>query len=106
MSKNDDGGNGGPDAPRTCVDLVFDTILNLAGEEASQGLQVGTTLEVRRRMEQGRSLAFCYWDQQQVGAVTGDRLAELLECIQKGSSYIGIVSAVDDGLVRVTIRPS
>jgi hypothetical protein len=109
MSKGGNGGNGGtgdPGTPKGCANLTFETILNPLDEAILRELREGTTLQVRREIEQGHTLALCYWAQQRVGTITGPHLAELLGCIKDGQSYVATVSILDDGLVRVIIRPS
>jgi hypothetical protein len=105
-------GKGDPDIPippipdGNCDQLTFETVLNSVNEAILGELRVGTVLQVRRLIEQARPLAFCYWGQQQVGTVSGPQLADLLECLRAGSHFEGTIAILEDGLIRVVIRPA
>lgn len=89
-----------------CDSLQFDSILNSVSQDSADQLSEGTVLHVRREIQQARVIAFCYLGPDRVGTLTGQELADLLECLEKGKRFEARVTEVNGGLVRVNVRPA
>lgn len=88
-----------------CDGLRFDSILNAVNPDVVSQLSEGAVLSVRREIQQAHVMAFCYLGDQRVGTITGQQLADLLECLQQGRRFEARVADVNGGFVRVIVSP-
>lgn len=103
------GGDGWPPPPDDvdCNSLQFENTLRSPQPEPVAELQVGSQLDVLLEAEGDitRIAARRQGDGALVGVFAGDRMAELLRCLQQNVAFVAEVSELDGGLVRVRVRP-
>lgn len=93
-----------PVPPENCESLAFETVLNSVDEAVLPQLREGIVLSVRRQIEAARQMAFCFLNEQRVGTISGPQLSQLIQCLLGGKSYQATITALDDGIVRVSVR--
>lgn len=106
------GGGGGYGPSRSSDDcaIVEQTALNSVKAAALPQIAVGMRLDVEVRQQNNSSVLVACLPQAVGGAVVGSltppSLADLLDCIARGRSYVAVVlSIAAPALVRVEIRP-
>lgn len=105
---NKENGDFPPDGPLTndCDQLRFDSILNSVAPEMLTRLEEGVILGIRRELERGHILAFCYLENERAGTLTGPSLPDLISCLKRGRRFEARVIQLDGALVRVTVKPA
>ena len=92
------------DEPANCDELLFETNLASPVEEVVERLLVGAELEVSLERD-GVQRVVARFEDEAVGSIV-ERLRDLIGCLQKGVTFRAVVFAVDDGIVRVEVRPA
>jgi hypothetical protein len=105
------GGGYGPSRASDDCDIVERTPLNSVQAGPAGHLTVGTRLDVDVVQQAGRSVLVARFPTAVhggavVGSLTPPSLADLLQCISKGRSYVADVIDIQPGaLIRVEIHP-
>jgi hypothetical protein len=101
MSGGGGGGYGGPTRQGGDCNIIERVALNSPKPAVVTKLKVGDVLAVEER---GGTLIATYQGAD-AGALTPNRLLDLLDCIRTGSHYRAIVQRLVGGLCEVEIRP-
>lgn len=97
------GGGYTPGPPTGDCNIVERTPLNSPKSGVLQHMKKGDVLDVRTS-DDGRSIV-AYKGTQIAGSLTPRRLADLLECIEKGRKYKATVVELKGAFCEVEIRP-
>ncbi len=101
-------GTGGPFAigsqTTNCDELQFQTNLASPVEAMVKRLSIGLQLEVCLEREPVQRVVV-QLDDEQVGAIV-ERIDDLIYCLQMGTEYCAEVCEIDDGIVRVEVKPA
>jgi hypothetical protein len=100
------GGSGGggytPPAPSSpCSRLAFRATLNSPQGPVIAGMQIGSVLDV---VSSGQGVE-ARFNGQLAGAITGNYIAQLLNCLNKGFKYEAVVFALTGGQCVVDVGP-
>lgn len=103
------GGSGsGGYSPRTpsspCSKLTFQATLNSPQAPVLAQLQIGSVLEVG--LDSSGNSVEVRFNSQLAGSVTGTRVAQLINCINSGFTYRGIVVTLTGGQCVLRIEPA
>jgi hypothetical protein len=93
--------SGGP-AASPCEDLSFLASVNSPQPAALDGLEVGDVLTVQFGPD-GQSVVV-FDNTVLVGALTGPRVASLLNCMHSGFEYEAVVVAIDGGQCEIQVE--
>jgi hypothetical protein len=93
---------GGTDGGNTKCDIHEETPLNSPVPTVIQKLHPGDLLTLEL---QGHSVVALTSNRERAGSITFRRLADLLECIGEGWTYVAEVKRVSGGLCMVLVRP-
>lgn len=105
------GGGYGPSRSSDDCDIVERTPLNSVQAAAAAQLAVGTRLDVEVVQQNNRQVLVARFPPGVnagaiVGSLTPPSLADLLQCIAKGRSYVADVIDIQPGaMIRVEIHP-
>jgi hypothetical protein len=108
MSGSGGGGGGGSfyDGPIECEKLVFDTQLSSPKEDVVKRLTKGMELEVSSQTMNGAAVVVVLHQGDIAGGLASPALTRLRQCMAGGTSYKAAVLEVNDGQVRVRVRPA
>lgn len=99
------GGFGGPETPECATLRVIVTLSNPQPDVRAE-LEVGHELAVERREQAGYSqVVVLSADGRLAGVVIGNALAQLLECLEAGFSYVAEVRSIEGGAVELVVSP-
>lgn len=95
----------GPGAEDDKCAIVEKTVLNSPNPTVITDLRVGNVLWVELEDAQSRRRLVVKTEVGDIaGAITSTRIADIIECIQKGFSYKAEVLAINAGRVEIEIR--
>lgn len=87
----------------SCQDLAFETNIASPDEKVVSSLTVGAELDVV--LADGKTpLVIARFDGSVAGSIV-ENLADLIRCLQFGNTYAAAVLEIDDGVIRVKVRP-
>jgi hypothetical protein len=99
------GGGGGGNSDTQCEDLSFETQLSSPKADVVQGLGPGQVLDVRLTQQGSVYTIVVMRDDRLAGGLTAPAVQRLRECILKGYLYGATVLSVNEGQVRVRVKP-
>jgi hypothetical protein len=88
-----------------CSSIIEHTILNSPNPAVLAKLKINDELELLAKTERGPLEAFDS-NGDIAGSITSSILAQLLDCIKKGYSFIAIIEEIDGGKCKIEIRSS
>lgn len=99
------GGGGGSwdEPPPSCEKLVIDTQLSSPKAEVIAGIRVGDVLDVTLQPSGGATLVVVLSNGQIAGGLASPDLQRLRECIELGTNYQAVVTAINGAQVRVRV---
>lgn len=92
--------NGG-DACSTLICLGTAEAVNL---DVLSSVAVGTRLVVRRTEKNSIPRVELQFNNELLGVFLSRNLSQLLRCIEEGTNYFGIITDLEDGIVKVKIE--
>ena len=101
------GGTGLRDSGTPCERLEFETTLASPDPDVVGQLSQGSVLDIELRRAEGTAetlLVIARFRGQDVGSIV-EGTPELIRCLQQGHSFQAEVLAIDDGIVRVRVKP-
>ncbi|MBD8204778.1 hypothetical protein [Pseudomonas viridiflava] len=94
-----------PEPVVACDQLSFIAQIASPKEDIVEQLYVGCMLDIVIGDQNGQSVVFAYWQDQEVGGIADRRLQRLRQCMNEGHMFSARVISISSGQVRVQISP-
>lgn len=98
------GGSGGGGGEMSCAALEIDTQVSSPKADVVRQLKKDDVLQVTLRQENGAVIVSLLFKGQLVGGVASPLLPRLRECMQQGTEYVAVVTAISGGQVKIRIE--
>lgn len=90
-----------PSPSNSCLRLAFRATLNSLQGPVTAGMQIGSILDV---VSTGQAVEALF-NGQVAGAITGNNIAQLLNCLNSGFAYKAVVFQLSGGQCVVDVSP-